>query len=180
VRHFSFFLAMSVAVCLLVGCNGGNGGTRQSVETGTTSGSLRNVEIYPPSGAAYISRGTTFRISWVEGTTPPPSFEVELYRYKEPYDCDCSTEDTDCSDGSRETDGKGTELNRQGDSYVWDLDPNNDMDRGGVYFVYIKSGAEEYRATYLITTDDRAEEAAPAPKTVSTQGESAERHVVTP
>ena len=55
----------------------------------------------------------------------------------------------------RQVDGKNSSVERQGDSFVWSLDPKDDLEEGGVYFLSVRSGGDDIRTAY-IASDDRA------------------------
>ena len=152
-----------MASLVLTGCEAG-GQTKQFVDTGSPSGDLRAVRILPAPGAAFITRRSVFRISWPEGN-PPPTFEVELQRYKEAHDCNDELDEAE--DQEQETKGQATRLERQGDAFIWDLIPEDDLGGGGIYLVHLISGPDEVRVSYVID-DDRAASAArtgaPAPE----------------
>ncbi len=154
---FSFFSALFMACLILTGCEGGQGSTKQFVDTGTPSGDLRAVRISPAPGTAFITRRSVFRISWPEGTLLP-TFEVELQRYKEEHNC--NDEEDVAEDQEQETKGQATRLERQGDAFIWDLVPEKDLGGGGIYFVHLISGSDEIRAAYVIDDNRSAATAA--------------------
>jgi hypothetical protein len=123
---------------LLSGC----GSSGNKVETGTRSGTLADMLIGPAPGAFAISRDTVFRLQWPEGTTPPPKFEVRLYKYQ----------DERSSDFPRENVIQDTKLTRLGDRFVWDVVRSNNLalDSGGVYYLQVKTSTEEVFASYIV------------------------------
>ena len=159
---------------LLVGCGGGdNGKTTNTVDTGSNEGTLANLEISPSPGNVFIAKNTTFQITWADGTTPPPTFSVTLQRYKE-------------TDSGTTISAQKTNLDREGNAYVWDLSRSDSttLDSPGVYYVEIDSGTEQYLASYIVSGErGEAVAATAAAKTraaaETTTGESALVHVVT-
>lgn len=145
----------------LTGCGGDKAQPNQA-SSGSTSGSLRDVEISPYPGSAFIPKGSTFRLSWSDDAPPPPSFTVALYRYTEECDCDCtssSDDGTDSCTSSGSVDGgssiQATDLNRVGDSYSWELTRSDgyDLDEGGPYYIELASGDETIQSTYIVETN---------------------------
>jgi len=153
-----FFAAAVLLLTIGFGCGGG-GQTRQFVDTGSPAGSLAGVQILPSPNDAYVRRGTVFRLSWTHDSPPPPNYEVELQRYREAHECN-DAEDA-AEDQEQETDGVGTRLVRQGDTFVWDLEPDGDLEGGGVYFVHLTAGPDQVRRVF-VANDDRSVEAAGA------------------
>jgi hypothetical protein len=135
--------AAALLTAFTAGCGGGDG-KGNKVETGTGDGSLAGVTVSPPPGATFISRATRFRVSWPAGYTPPPSFTVQLRRYKEAR-----------GEEERDVSTQRTELNRVGDSYTWDLKRADDfgLDPSGVYFVQIDAGPEQVMASYIVSSE---------------------------
>ena len=140
------------------GCGGG-GKKEATAETGTQAGSVTTVEISPSPGTVFIGRSTTFQLAWTHNA-PPPTFTAVLVRYKD-------------EDGSGSE--QRTTLTRQGDSFVWNLnrDGNYDLESPGVYYVELTSGAETYRAAYIVSRDRSVpitKTAETAPSTHATKG----------
>ena len=133
--------ALFVFTCLVLpGCGGGK--KEATADTGTQSGSLSTVQITPAPGGVFVSRSTTFRLAWTAANPPPPNFTAALIRYKE--DGNSSSSDTQSSN-----------LNRQGDSFVWDLkrSSNFDLESPAVYYVELTSGPEQVRVAYIVSSD---------------------------
>ena len=163
-RAFSLVL-ISLLVFLatgIVGC----GGTRRrtpSVANPGTGGSLRSVQIRPTPGTTFISRNTIFELSWTEEDPPPSSFSVALRRYREAR-----------GEEDREIETQVTELNQEGDSFVWTLRrrDNFDLDVGGVYFLELVSAGETVFATYIVSNDRSVETRAAENPVAHTNGKS--------
>lgn len=142
-----FISVLALLTTGLAGC----GGTRRrgpSVANPGTGGSLRSVQIRPTPGTTFIPRNTIFELSWTEENPPPSSFSASLRRYKEARGEEARTIETQV-----------TELNRQGDSFIWTLRrrDNFDLDQGGVYFLELVSSGETVYATYIVTNDRSVE-----------------------
>ena len=143
-----------VALAALVGCGGGRGGdSNHEVDTGSPAGDLRAVQITPAPGRVFITDGTGFRIAWPAESPPPANFSVELFRYKEGYtykyeDSDGTSHEVEVE---RDTEGKDSHFERQEDEpYTWILDPDGDMEDGGVYYLLLRSDSDEVRASYIV------------------------------
>ena len=143
-RHAVFAALAPLFIVGLLGINGcGGGGKKEATaDTGTQNGSLSTVQITPAPGSVFISRSTTFRLSWTAQNPPPPTFTAALIRYKE-------------SDGSSSSSAQSSNLNRQGDSFTWDLkrSDNFDLESPSVYYVELTSGPEQVRAVYVVSSD---------------------------
>ena len=139
---------------------------RNDSQTVRATGRITNTAISPAPGAVDIGRGTTFRLSWPLGN-PPASFSVELFRYTEADE-----------DGDQSTDVQLTDLERQGEQFVWDLEPANssDLENGGVYFLRLRSGPDEVEAAYIVSGFRAVPAATPASVPPDTRG--AYRHDV--
>ena len=126
---------------LLSGC----GSSGNTAKTGTITGTLADMLIQPTPGAFSISRATVFRLEWPEGTTPPPTFDVGLYRYTD-------GSSTDSTSGGTIQDTKFTRL---GDRFIWDLERTGGglLDSGGVYYIKVKASSEEVYATYIVSVN---------------------------
>jgi hypothetical protein len=163
-------LAISTLGALLSGC----GSSGNKVTTGTRSGTLADMLIRPAPGAFAISRDTIFRLEWPEGTTPPPEFNVRLFRYQ----------DERGPDIPRENIVQESRLTRLGDRFAWDLVRSNNLalDSGGVYYIQVNTNNEEVFASYIVavsrgTTPKDASIA--APKENITTGEVGTTHRIT-
>ncbi len=139
----------AISLVILAGCGAG-ATTKHFVDTETPSGDLRAVQISPAPGTAYISRRTVFRLTWPQGN-PPPTFEVELQRYKEAHEC--NDEADEATDQDQERYGVGSRITRQGDALIFDLEPNDDLDPGGIYFLHLRSAPDEFRVVYMAAND---------------------------
>jgi hypothetical protein len=133
-----FGLAVLALGTVLAGC----GSSGNVAKTGTTSGTLADMLIRPAPGTFAISRSTVFTLAWPEGTTPPPTFEVRLYRYQ----------DARSNDFPRTNEIQDTKLTREGDRFVWDLERSNNLllDDGGIYYLQVKTSSEEVFASYIV------------------------------
>lgn len=133
----------SLAVFLFAGCGGA---TNHSVDTGA-DGDLYAVRLRPAPGAVGVSTRASFELSWTADDPPPAKFDVELVRYREGDD---ETDDSSNAEYSK--------LTRRGDSFVWDLDiadvsgTDTDLEAGGVYFVRLRSGADEIEVAYVVSS----------------------------
>lgn len=158
-KHSGIIAAAAAALLFVSGCGGGRSSDTSTVETGVgqNGGSLRTVQITPVPGTAFISRGTTFRLAWTPENPPPPTFEAALIRYKEARGEEPRTLET-----------QRTQLDRQGDSFVWELQRTDDfdLDASGVYYLQLRSsGGDEVLATYLVSSDRSTGTAVPAAET---------------
>jgi hypothetical protein len=136
-------LTLGIAIPLMVaGCGGDNGNITNTATTGSSAGSLASLFLSPEPGSVFISRATTFRLSWQNGDTPPPTFSVTLQRFKEPTSVDPVS-----------IQAQRTDLKREGDTYNWDLSRSNGttLDPSGIYYVEIDSGSEQVLASYIIS-----------------------------
>jgi hypothetical protein len=137
--RYEVLCILALGAVALPGCGGG-GGTRTEVDTGSPAGDLRAVQISPAPGSVYISKETTFRLSWPQRNAPA-TFTVELMRYREARGGE-----------ERSVEGQRTRLDRQGDAFVWDLKrtDNFTLDDDGVYFLRLRSGPDEVQAAYIV------------------------------
>ena len=141
-------LAVGVAAALLVaGCGGEHGQTTHTIDSGSNGGSLADLQLFPPPGSAFVPRATAIRLTWANGTTPPPTFTVTLQRYKEPQ-----------GSNGVSINAQRTDFNQVNGGYTWDLVRTNGdlLDASGVYYVEINAGSEQVLATYIVS-GDRAE-----------------------
>jgi hypothetical protein len=149
--RYSATISMAAAAALLLpvltGCGGGKE-KEAAVVTGSEDGFLRTVKINPPPGSSFISKQTKFYLSWEDGDTPPPSFTAVLVRYTEP-------DDSDITDNTTE---QRTQVIRQGTQNIWEVSRTDgfDLDRGGVYYLQLKSGQVEVLAAYIVRSDGRS------------------------
>lgn len=148
-----YFLELATAgqttqrTCYLVDSTRAAATTRGvTINTGTGSGQLGSVQISPTTGTVYLPRASTFQITWPEGTTPPPSFEVRLWRYKEARSgASRSVEEQALSDPAR-----------VGSSYTWTFRRRDsvELDGGGVYYLELRApGQTDVRAAYIVSLE---------------------------
>ncbi len=132
--------------CYLVGASTNPSGGGATINTGTGSGQLASVQVSPTPGGVYIPRSSIFQLTWPTGTTPPPSFSVTLWRYKE----------------ARGISGRAVEEQpiadptRTGSSFVWTIRrrDSQELDPGGVYFLELRApGETDVRAAFIISVE---------------------------
>jgi hypothetical protein len=132
--------------CYLVGASANPSGGGATINTGTTSGQLASVQFTPGAGGVYIPRSSNFQLTWPSGSTPPPSFSVTLWRYKE----------------ARGLNGRVVEEQpiadptRTGSSFVWAIRrrDSQELDPGGVYFLELRApGETDVRAAYIVSVE---------------------------
>lgn len=144
--------ALAFAAFLIAGVTTGCGGSKDPeaiVDTGTGgNGVLRTVQISPPPGEVFISRGTTFQISWTPENPPPPHFEAVLMRYREATD-----EEDQAIEPQRTVVVRASE-----NAFVWNIEraDNFDLDRGGVYFLRLSAPGEVIERTYIVSGERAA------------------------
>ena len=146
---------------MILGCGGHHHHDPDPTEvtTGSSGGRLADIVLSPAPGTTFISRVTTFRLSWPNGVTPPETFTVALYRYNEGCDCDCSSDGTTDTCSSTGDVDQGQEIESSdlttvdGTTYTYDLKRTGDLDEGGTYFVELVAGTEQVRASYIVTHD---------------------------
>jgi hypothetical protein len=103
------------------------------------NGHLDGLQISPAPGSVFIPRNQTFRISWAQGTQPPPQLGVEIMRYNE-----------DSGNGSAQR----QDITDRG-GFVYDVTRKDhfDLDSGGVYYLEITApGEQTIRAAYIVDT----------------------------
>ena len=137
----------TVRGCYLVESSRATPKTRAiTINAGTSSGSLTGVQFSPAAGSVYIPRASSLRISWPTGSTPPPTFEVRLWRYKEARNA-----------LAREvTEQVLADPIRDGNNFTWTLRRRDgaDLDPGGVYFLELRApGETDARAAYIVSTE---------------------------
>jgi hypothetical protein len=152
-----------MGVVLCSGCGGNSGSTADP----GTDGELDNVQIQPAPGSTFIPQNTRFLLSWTTEKPPPRSFTVALRRYREAR-----------GEEPREVETQRTELNRQGDSFVWELRRRDsfELDAGGVYYLELVGGGQFIYATYIVS-DDRS--ISPRSQAQGTTGTEEGTHTVT-
>jgi hypothetical protein len=132
--------------CYIVGSSANPTGVGVTVNTGTASGQLSSVQLTPTPGAVFLPRASSFQLTWPAGTTPPPSFEVRLWRYKEARGlAGRSVEEQALADPTR-----------TGSTFVWNIRRRDgvDLDAGGVYFLELRApGQTEVRAAYIVSAE---------------------------
>ena len=117
-----------------------------TINAGTSSGSLTGVQFSPAPGSVYISRASSFRIAWPAGGTPPPTFEIRLWRYKEARN----------ALGREVTEQALADPVRDGSSFAWTLRRRDgaDLDSGGVYYLELRApGETDARAAYIVSAE---------------------------
>ena len=148
-----YFLEMSgsgttlVRGCYLVEPSRSVSATRaQTINTGTSAGTLGAVQFSPSAGSVYIPRASPLQISWPAGSAPPPTFEIRLWRYKEArksFSRDVSEQPL-------------ADPVRAGDAYTWTLRrrDGSDLDPGGVYYLELRApGETDVRSAYIVSEE---------------------------
>ena len=141
---------------LAAGCGGGDSRyqNNNTVDTGSARGALLGVEVRPVAGSYAIATDAVFEISWPTGTPAPPSFSVTLTRYQEGYSYDgydssgssTSTTVNPVHDTQLALVQATSELGRP----VWQVVPKYKLAKGGIYYLTLKSGDEEWRAVFRV------------------------------
>ena len=157
-KRLVLFLSVAFVsgVFALSGCGGGSGSTSDfnNVSTGQ-NGSLADVQVGPPAGSTYISKATTFQVSWPDAYPPPSEFGIALRRYKEARGGESKAVETQKID-----------VNRQGNSFAWNVARKDkfDLDGEGVYYLEISSpGSSNGRAAYIADANRSRFTPAPVP-----------------
>lgn len=141
---------------LAAGCGGGDSRyqSNNTVDTGSARGALLGVEVRPVAGSYAIANDAVFEVSWPAGTPAPPSFSVSLARYQEGY----SYDGYDSSGSSTSTTVKPvydtqltlvqvlSDLGRP----AWQVVPKYKLIKGGIYYLTLRSGDEEWRAVFRV------------------------------
>lgn len=107
-----------------------------------TNGNLASVRIEPEPGTTFISKNTTFQLRWENGAEPPPSFEVQLRRYKEPRGTEINKDDRE----------QAIEMGKADNSFTYSVRRRDDFDleENGVYYLEVRAGGDILRAPYIV------------------------------
>lgn len=138
------------------GCGGGDPRFRDdnTIQTGSPDGALLGVEVRPMVGSYAISEETVFEISWRAGAAPPPQFTVRLTRYEEGYTHDGYDSDgsstTSTVPASHDTQLTLVEQTSELGAAVWVVVPKYRLERGGIYYLTLTSGVDEWRAIFRV------------------------------
>ena len=109
------------------------------------------MQVSPAPGSYALSEDTRFEVFWPEGSAPPSSFTVSLVRYKEGY-----SHDGYDSDGDSTTDVVKPDHDTQLSLIVsgashWQFIPKYSLKRGGIYYLVLTSGSDEWRTVFRVT-----------------------------
>ena len=150
-------LFLGLLLLATFGCGGGDPRFQNdnTVFTGAAGGALLGVEVRPVPGSYAIPTGTAFSISWRAGALPPPSFTVKLVRYEEGYSFDGYDSDGNSTSTMvkpvHDTQLSLVEQTSELGTPVWVVVPKYTLERGGLYYLVLTSGTDEWRAIFRVS-----------------------------
>ena len=147
-------LLLGILLLFIFGCGGGDPRFQNdnTVFTGAAGGALVGVEVRPVPGSYAIPTDTAFSISWRAGAIPPPSFTVKLVRYEEGYSYDGHDSDGVSTSTTvkpvHDTQLSLIEQTSELGTPVWVVVPKYTLVKGGLYYLVLTSGSDEWRAVF--------------------------------